>query len=265
MLETYTDFGFYCFIDRLVDEENMTANDNDAFTRVIHKLERLAPLEQADRDAIRALPFRIKTAPPNHYLVKEGAAATDCCVLLTGYVCRHKTTSSGDRQIVSFHMPGDILDLQHLLLSRADHNLETITEATFALVPAEDLRRVAQQRPLLAEALWRDTLIDASIFREWVLNVGRRDAKSRIAHMLCEFAARREKAGLGPPERFNLPMTQEQIADATGLTSVHVNRMLFELAADGVIVRDKRQVEITDWSRMCRVADFNAAYLHEAA
>lgn len=243
----------------------MTANDNDAFGQVIRKLARLASLEQADRDAVRSLPFKMKTAPPNHNLVREGDTTTDCCVLLSGYACRYKTSSNGGRQIVSFHMPGDILDLQHLLLSRADHNVQTITEATFAWVPAVELRRIAQERPALAEALWRDTLIDASIFREWVLNVGRRDAKSRIAHMLCEFAARREQAGLGSPERFELPMTQEQIGDATGLTSVHVNRMLHELASDGVIVRNKREVEIADWARMCRVADFDAAYLHEAA
>jgi CRP-like cAMP-binding protein len=243
----------------------MTSNDNDAFTRLIRKLDRLAELDDADRDAIRALPFKLKSAPAHHYLVREGDIASECCVLLKGYACRHKTTSSGNRQIVSFHMPGDILDLQHLLLSRADHNLQTITEVTFAWVPAAELRRVAQQRPTVSEALWRDTLVDASIFREWVLNVGRRDAKSRIAHMLCEFAARREAAGLGSPERFELPMTQDQIADATGMTSVHVNRMLHELGRDGVIVRDKREVEITDWGRMRRIADFDPAYLHAAA
>lgn len=243
----------------------MSANDNDAFTQVIRKLERLARLDQADRDAIRALPFQIRTAPAHHYLVREGEEATQCCVLLKGYACRHKATSSGGRQIVSFHMAGDILDLQHLLLSRADHNLQTITAATFAWVPAADLRRLAQERPAVSEALWRDTLIDASIFREWVLNVGRRDAKSRIAHMLCEFAARREAAGLGSPERFELPMTQEQIGDATGLTSVHVNRMLHELGSDGVIVRNQRDVAIQDWDRMRRIADFDPAYLHQAA
>jgi CRP-like cAMP-binding protein len=166
---------------------------------------------------------------------------------------------------VSFHIPGDILDLQHLLLSRADHNVQAITEITFATVSAAELKRLAQERPAVSEALWRDTLVDASVFREWVLNVGRRDAKARIAHMLCEFAARRDAAGLGSPERFELPMTQEQIADATGLTSVHVNRMLHELARDGVVVRDKREVEITDWTRMCRIADFDSAYLHAAA
>lgn len=243
----------------------MTANDNDAFSLVIRKLDRFASLDQADRDAIRALPFKLKTAPPNHMLVTEGEESTVCCVLLKGFACRHKTTSGGGRQIVSFHVPGDILDLQHILLSRADHNLQTITEATFAWVPTAELKRLAQERPAIGEAMWRDTLIDASIFREWVLNVGRRDAKSRIAHMLCEFATRCQGAGLGSPERFDLPMTQEQIGDATGLTSVHVNRMLHELAQDGVISRRKRVVEITDWARMRRIAGFDPSYLHAAA
>jgi CRP-like cAMP-binding protein len=243
----------------------MTSNDNDAFTKVIDKLERLATLDDADREAIRGLPFRVKSARANHYLVRDGDEVSECCVLLTGYVCRHKTTPSGGRQIVSFHMAGDILDLQHLLLERADHNLQTITEASIAWVPAADLKRLAQQRPNINEALWRDTLVDASIFREWVLNVGRRDAKARVAHMLCEFVARRDAAGLGSPERFELPMTQEQIADATGMTPVHVNRMLHELGRDGVIVRDKRQVEITDWASMRRIAQFDPAYLHAAA
>lgn len=243
----------------------MTTNDNDAFTRMIGKLDRLARLGQADRDAIRRLPFHTKVAPPNNFLVREGEVATDCCILLKGYACRHKTTKSGGRQIVSFHMPGDILDLQHLLLSRADHNLQTITPANLAWVPAADIKRLARERPAVGEALWRDTLIEASIFREWVLNVGRRDAKARIAHMLCEFAARREAAGLGSPERFELPMTQDQIADATGITPIHVSRMMRDLGADGVIVRNKREVEITDWARMCEIADFDPTYLHAAA
>ena len=243
----------------------MTANDNDALAQVARKLDRLARLDEADRAAVRSLPFQVRAAPAHQFLVREGETATQCCILLKGYACRHKTTSSGGRQIVSFHMPGDILDLQHLLLSRADHNLQTITDAQIAWTPAAEIRRVAQERPQVAEALWRDTLIDASIFREWVLNVGRRDARSRIAHMLCEFAARRDAAGLGSPERFELPMTPEQIGDATGLTSIHVNRMLHELERDGVIRRHGRQLEIADWDRMRQVADFDPMYLHRAA
>jgi CRP-like cAMP-binding protein len=243
----------------------MTANQDDAIAAMIRKLAMLAPLDEADRAAIASLPFTLEKVPPNQYLVREGGETRSCCLLAEGYVCRHKTTRDGGRQIVSFHMRGDILDLQHLLLARADHNVQTITEAAVAWIPHGALRAAARQRPAIGEALWRDTLIDASIFREWVLNVGRRDARARIAHMLCEFAARGEAAGLGSAERFHLPMTQEQIADATGLTAVHVNRMLQALGAEGVIARDKRELIVRDWPRLRAIAGFDAAYLHAAA
>jgi CRP-like cAMP-binding protein len=158
-----------------------------------------------------------------------------------------------------------VLDLQHLLFSMADHNVQTITSGTVAWIPSSELKLVAQRRPRIGEALWRDTLIDASIFREWVLNVGRRDAKSRIAHMLCEFAARCRAAGLGSPESIHLPMTQEQIADATGLTAVHVNRMMRALRQDGVIEQKGKELRIVDWDRMRGIADFDPVYLHAAA
>jgi CRP-like cAMP-binding protein len=243
----------------------MPANDDDRFSAVIRKLDKLAHLEAQDREEIAALPFAFKTASPHTYLVREGSESRNCCVLLTGYACRHKTTNKGGRQIVSFHVPGDILDLQHLLLTVADHSLETITEVTYATVPAADLKELARQRPNIAEALWRDTLIDASIFREWVLNVGRRDAQSRIAHMLCEFVVRCESAGLGRPQQFDLPMTQEDIGDATGLTSVHVNRSLRALADTGILDHRGRSVKIVNWDRLRRVAGFDPAYLHAAA
>lgn len=239
--------------------------DTSKFQPLINKLQRLAQLDSADIDAINALPYRLRSERANAYLVREGARIEECCLLLEGYACRHKAASHGRRQIVSFHIAGDILDVQHLLLPRADHNVQTITDAEIACIPMAALRQLSRERSRVGEALWRDSLIDASIFREWVLNVGRRDAKSRIAHMLCEFAARREAAGLGSPERFELPMTQEQIADATGLTSVHVNRMLGELAVDGVIARDRREIRIVDWERMKQAADFRAEYLHAAA
>jgi CRP-like cAMP-binding protein len=242
----------------------MTAHD-DPLRLVINKLERLADLSDADRTAVSSLPLRITTAPAARYLVREYEEVSECCVLLEGFACRHKTTSEGGRQIVSFHLPGDILDVQHVLFPRADHNVQTITEATIAWVPSAALKKIVQQHPAIGEALWRDTLIDASIFREWVLNVGRRDARTRIAHMLCEIAARLNAAGAGPPESFTLPMSQEQIADATGLTNVHVNRMLQELGSMGVIARDRREVKILDWDRMRAVADFDASYLHAAA
>ena len=226
---------------------------------------RLGALTPADRNLLEALPFTMREAAAGQYLVREGAPTSECCVLVTGYACRHKVAADGGRQIVSFHLAGDILDLQHLLLPVADHNVQTITDATIAWISKIALRRAAHESVRIADAMWRDTLIDASMFREWVLNVGRRDARSRTAHMLCEFAARRDAAGLGAPDEFELPMTQEQIADATGLTAVHVNRMLRALEGDGAITRERRRIRITDWGLMRRIAHFDPDYLHAAA
>jgi CRP-like cAMP-binding protein len=242
----------------------MDTNDN-GFGVMTRKLERLAKLDEHDRSALENLPFTLQEVSAGQHLLREGDASTSCFLLLSGYVCRYKTTSAGARQIVSFHMAGDIVDLQHLLLSRADHSIQAITALTYAATPAAELKKVAQTHPAIGEALWRDTLIDASVFREWVLNVGRRDPRQRVAHMLCELAARRETAGLGSPTLFELPVTREDIADATGLTPVHVNRILALLGAEGLVTRDERQVEIADWNRIRQAANFDAAYLHAQA
>jgi CRP-like cAMP-binding protein len=145
----------------------------------------------------------------------------------------------------------------------ADHSVQALTEGEAAMVPRQALRALALERPALAEAFWIDTLIDAAIFREWVVNVGRRDSRARVAHILCELSLRMQTAGLAAGHRYQLPMTQEQLADAVGLTSVHVNRVLKQLAEEGVIRRDRRAIVIEDWRRMRQVGDFNEHYLHQ--
>lgn len=229
-----------------------------------NKLARLGDLDDADRDAFFALPFQRVTTKAEGDIVSEGGEVEHCSILLSGFACRYKM-SGYQRQIVSFLVPGDILDTQHMQLPRADHSIGAITAVTFLTVPSAAVLQLAQDRPAFGQAFWRDTLIDASIFREWVLNIGRRDAKMRVAHLFCELAVRIEAAGLGTPECFDLPITQVDIGDATGLTPVHVNRMLGALRADGLIEHKHRQVRIQDWTLLCRAADFQPAYLHEAA
>ena len=243
----------------------MAADSEDIFRCALRKLERLAHLDENDRQAFHALHAKIETHPANTVLAKNGARAAECILLIEGIGCRHKETRDGARQIISFHLAGDFLDLQQMWLPRADHVVQTLSPAMIARIAAQDLRALAAERPRIGEALWRDTLIDGAIAREWVVNVGRRDAMARIAHLLCEYAARREAAGFGPRDRFDLPMTQEQIGDTTGLTSVHVNRKLHELEALDVIARDRRTLHIRDWPRLMRIGDFDATYLHAAA
>ncbi|MEA3040549.1 MAG: hypothetical protein QOC65_38 [Sphingomonadales bacterium] len=230
--------------------------------RVIRRLETRSALDEEDRMALRALPFTYRTIDAATYLVREGEKPEICTLLLSGFVYRHKVTGGGDRQILSLHMAGEFLDLQNSFLGVADHNVQALTRAEVAGVPVPDLQALASKRPRIARAMWIDTLIDAAIFREWIVNVGRRNSITRIAHLLCEFALRLREAELGDEHGYNLPMTQEQIADATGLTPVHVNRVLKELGRQQLIDREKRAVKIVDWERLRHVGDFSSRYLH---
>lgn len=234
----------------------------EALDRVERRLATRAPLSQSDRAAIRKLPFAYRTLDPAAYIVREGEPGQACVLLLTGFAFRHKVTGEGERQIMSVHLPGEFVDLQNCFLEVADHNVQTLTRCETGSVPAAAVRRLAEDHPLVAQALWIDTLIESAIFREWIVNVGRRDSLSRISHLLCEFAIRLEAAELTRDHRYELPMTQEQLADCTGLTPVHVNRVLKELGRQGLIRRNKRSVDIVDWDGLQKIGDFNGRYLH---
>jgi CRP-like cAMP-binding protein len=234
-----------------------------AFARLIRRLERRARLADADRQALEALPHSIRSLPAGTHVVRDGDRPEACCLLLSGFACRYKITGDGARQIVSFHMAGEFVDLQNGLIGVADHSVQLLTEAEVVVVPRQALHDLALARPAIGEALWIDTLIDASIFREWVVNVGRRDSRARVAHLLCELSLRMQEAGLADGHLYELPMTQEQLADAVGLTPVHVNRVLKQLAEEGLISRDRRTIVIEDWPLMREAGDFNARYLHQ--
>lgn len=230
--------------------------------RAVRRLESRSPLTESDRKAIRALPFTFRTLDPAAYMVREGETPQVCSLLLSGFAYRHKVTGSGERQILSVHLPGEFLDLQNSFLGIADHNVQALSRAEVAAVPVAALQRLANDHPAVALAMWIDTLIDAAIFREWIVNVGRRDATSRVAHLLCELALRLREAGLSEKDGYQLPMTQEQLADAVGLTPVHVNRVLQAMGRDRLIERDKRAVTIVDWDGLRHVGDFSTRYLH---
>jgi CRP-like cAMP-binding protein len=229
---------------------------------MVAKLQERRPLDADDQQALLALPHRLITFRPQEYIVREGDNPDNTCLMLAGYSVRTKMAGNGGRQVFSIHMRGDIADMQNSLLGTADHNLQALNHVEVALIRVEAIQEIAFARPTIGRAMWFQTLVEASIFREWTLNVGRRDARTRAAHLLCEFALRLATAGLGEKDGYELPMTQEQLADALGLTSVHTNRTLMVLSGDGLISRTKRMVRINDWTRLAEVGDFNAAYLH---
>ena len=233
-----------------------------ALTMMLRKFERRGALDEADKAGLLSLPYSMQTLEPAAYLVREGEPPMRSCLILSGFAYRHKVTVDGTRQIVSVHIPGDFVDLEGALLNVSDHNAQALTRCEVAFVPREAMRALIADHPRIAMAMWIDSLIDASIFREWVVNIGRRDARGRIAHLLCEVARRLEAAGLARKNEYELPMTQEQLADATGLTPVHVNRVLMALAREGLIERNRRFVGIPDWEALRRVAGFSEIYLH---
>jgi len=230
---------------------------------MLRRLEYWHAFDEGDRAAVLALPHTVRTLEHNHYIVRELDRASYSCVLLSGYAIRHKIVAGGARQIVSIHMKGDLVDLQNSLLGTADHSVQMLTAGKVAMVPRDAVTQLAFERPAIGKAMWTDTLVDGSVFREWIANVGRRDARTRVAHILCEFSLRLKVAGLGEQNGYEMPMTQEQLGDATGLTSVHINRTLKGLEADRLIVRTTpRSIVIGDWRKLAEAGDFNSAYLH---
>jgi CRP-like cAMP-binding protein len=229
---------------------------------LLTKLNQVEALAPDDHRAFLNLPYRLGCLKAGQSMVREGEHSSSCSGLLSGFAYRHRTLRNGARQIISMHVPGDFPDLQSGLLGLASHTVQMLTPGRVAIFRAKDIQRLVNQRPAIQAALWRETLIDMSICGEWVANVGRRDAQSRLAHLICEFATRLQAAGLLPAEVWQLPMTQEQLADAAGLTSVHVNRTLQTMRHAGLIRIERRGIEILDWARLVTIADFNPSYLH---
>ena len=232
--------------------------------RLIRKLQLRTALDAADIAAIERLPMTIRELPAQTAVAREGERSSHCCMLIDGYACRSKTTDAGKRQILSIHIAGDIPDLQSLHLQLMDHDLSTLSRCKVAFISHESLRGLTRERPQVADALWRETLVDAAVFREWIVNVGRRSAASRMAHLLAEIGQRLEAIGLAHGGRYELPMTQLDFADALGLSSVHVNRVIQELRHDGLIEMRKRTVALLDPQRLATLADFDALYLHQS-
>jgi CRP-like cAMP-binding protein len=194
-------------------------------------------------------------------IVRSGVLLNESILLYEGLACRYKDLADGQRQIMELHVSGDFVDLHSFLLKRLEHNVGALTNVRLAVVPHDRLRYITENYPHLARMLWFSTLLDSAIHRERILSVGRRSALARIAHLLCELYVRLEMVGLATNHRFPLPLTQADIADANGLTAVHVNRMLKKLRDDGLLTYRGGEVVIHDWDRLQRVAEFSPSYL----
>ncbi|MBB3017500.1 CRP-like cAMP-binding protein [Microvirga lupini] len=233
-----------------------------ANTLMIRKLESIFPLSNEERQALSELPIQVMVSKPDQDIVRVGDRPSQCCMLIRGFTCVYKLTAEGKRQIVAFHVPGDIPDLQSLHLKVLDNSVATVSACTLGFIQHEALHDLCNRHPRITAALWRETLVDASIFREWMTGIGRREAYNRMAHLLCELKVRLEAVGLAEDGTFDLPVTQTELADAIGASPVHVNRVLQELRGDGLIRSKGTQVSILEWEGLKAAGDFDPLYLH---
>ncbi|MFC0103620.1 Crp/Fnr family transcriptional regulator [Sphingopyxis terrae] len=235
---------------------------SSALDLFVRKLLSHSRLSRSDQEAIRALRWSRRRLCANEYILREGDRAKACPILLNGFAYRQKMSADGGRQIVSLKIPGDALDFQSLYLRTADHNIQALTPVDLAVFPLREFEQILGPRPDIVRAVLVDILIEASICREWLLNIGRRNALSRLAHLLCEIHYRVRQIGSDAMAAKELPLTQEQLADLLGLTPVHINRTVRALEQQGAVQRIARKIVIVDLLTLRRIAQFSDLYLH---
>jgi CRP-like cAMP-binding protein len=231
------------------------------YSRLLHRLERLSELSAHDRQLIAELPLTVANFSANKEVARHGDAPSRCTLVLGGFLYGHKRVNGSRRQITSFFVPGDIADLHTLHLAPLDHDLSALGPAVVAFMPHGAFRDMLDRSPRLTQAFWRDTFIRLGIMREWVTNLGRRDAIARVAHVVCELAVRLQKVDLAQNLSFSIPWTQTDLADACGISNVHANRVVQELRRHGIMEWDSRKVMIRDWDAVAKIADFSDEYL----
>jgi len=232
---------------------------------LLFRLERLNTLSAADRQRIVDLPLKLVNYPADREIVSYGYSASRCTLVLDGFLYSHKPVAGSRRQITSFFVPGDVVDLSTLYLPKVDHTIATLGPAVLAFIPHAALKDVLDESSALAQAFWRETLMQAAIFQEWVVNLGRRDAFARLAHIVCELTVRLRSVGLARDLSFSMPWTQMDVADACGISNVHANRVIQELRRLELVEWDSRRVKIRNWSALVRLADFSDDYLQHHA
>jgi CRP-like cAMP-binding protein len=231
---------------------------------LIRRLQTISGIDDQDIATIRSLPIDLKTYEAGEYIVRDGARPTACCLLVEGFGIRSKTTFEGRRQILSIHIPGEVPDLQSLYLHVLDHDLITLTQCRLGFIPHAALKILVRERPNVAEVFWRDTLIDSAMFREWIVNVGQRPAASRLAHIVVELRERLKVIGRSQADRVEMPLTQEQIGEAMGITPIHANRIIKQLREDGVLEFHRGYVTVLNENKLEELAQFDDRYLHLA-
>lgn len=228
---------------------------------LVQKLSRRDDLSADERQALDALLGPGRRVPAGNLIIEPGDRPNHSTFLVSGFCARYSLTVGGDRQLTEINIPGDFVDLHSLLMKQMDHGIVALSECVIAPAQHGDLRRLTERHPHLTRLLWLETVIDGAIHRQWLVTMGRQNAASRLAHLICELYLRLEAAGQAQDRRFVAPLTQVDLGDVLGLTPVHVNRVMMELRHQGLIEWKGPQVAILDWDQLAAFAEFDPIYL----
>jgi len=232
-------------------------------THLIRKLEQFTALSSEDKQALeRIAALKVLQLNPREDIIREGDRPKHVNLILEGWAYRYKMLEDGRRQITAFLIPGDMCDLRMFILKEMDHSIGAVTPLRVAQIPSDAILDLTDNHPRISRALWWNSLVEEAVQREWTTNVGQREALERLAHLFCELFIRLNGVGLASSASCDLPPTQEQMADATGLSAVHVNRTLQEMREQGLITLTGRTLTIPDLEALKAAALFNPNYLH---
>lgn len=235
-------------------------HEHDVLTR---KLKPYVRLSDSERHALgAAFNWRVRRTGSRRDIIREGDRPSHLTVVLEGWACRHKVLKDGRRQIIAFLLPGDMCDLHIDALREMDHSIGALTPLTYAQMSRDAYEELARGHPKIVYALWWSRLVADAVQRQWTMNIGQRSAVERVAHLLCELFYRLDAVGLTTNASFEMPFSQNELADAQGMTPVHANRVLRELRKLELVRLEARRLTILDFEGLQRLAMFNSSYLH---
>lgn len=229
---------------------------------VIRKLEVIEPLTDTERRRVARLVRDIRDVARKTDIIADGESPEFVHLILEGWAARYKILRDGSRRITAFLLPGDFCDLHIIILDKMDHGIVALTDCRVAYIEQGAIDELTRSTPVLTRGLWRATLVDEAVLRQWLVNGGRRNAFQAVGHLLCELHLRMKLVGLAEGDMLDLPITQEELADATGMTPVHINRTLQRLRGDGLIELGSGTLYVPDVRALRRSCDFDSAYLH---
>jgi len=228
---------------------------------LLRKLERYGPISNSEKEFLTHAIARVTEYEAGQSIVDKGAAPFDSCLVIEGFVGRVRLLPDGTRQIMAFHIPGDFCDLHSFVLKKMDHGIQALSRCRMAKVPHSKIHEITERFPRLTRSLWWDVALDAAIHREWMISMGRRSAYEQMAHLYCEMLLRLRAVGLADDNTYDLPVTQQDLGDAFGLTSVHVNRTLQALKRGNLVISHGKRITIPDIDALKKAAGFDPSYL----